>query len=269
MVVVVRGAGDIASGIIYRLHRAGFKVIALEIEKPSCIRRTVSFAEAIYSGEIEIEGVIGVRSESIEEIYRIWENGEIPIHIDVNGDIIEKLETKIVVDAILAKKNLGNKIVEGRYLIGVGPGFKANEDVNCVIETMRGHNLGRVIYSGEALKNTGVPGEILGIGKDRVIYSMKAGVFFAKKEIGDLVEKGEIIGEIDGEKVYATISGLVRGIIRDGYEVYKNMKIADIDPRLSELKNCFTISDKALAVAGGVLEAILNYLSRKGEKIWR
>lgn len=268
MVIIVRGAGDIASGIIYRLYKAGFKILALEVENPSCIRRTVSFAEAVYTKEIEIEGIVGVRCETIEEIYKSWRENKIPIYVDKQGKIIDKIDPVIVIDAILAKKNIGNRIVEGRYLIGVGPGFIAGKDVDCVIETMRGHNLGRVIYSGEALRNTGIPGEILGIGKDRVIYSFKDGIFISKKKIGDFVEKGESIGKIDGENIYATISGLLRGIIRDGYKVDKNMKIADIDPRLSELKNCFTISDKALAIGGGVLEAVLFYLSKKGENIW-
>lgn len=268
MLVVVRGAGDLATGVIHRLYKSGFKILALEIEKPSAIRRTVSFSECIYNfnGKQIVEDVIAKKIETIDEINECWLNKEIPIAIDPLGEWIKKLKPDIVIDAIIAKKNLGTKIKMAPITMGLGPGFIAGEDVGTVIETMRGHNLGRVIKIGEAEKNTGNPGDIAGFTTERVIYAEVSGKFKSLKKIGDIVKKDEPIGTIDNNVVSASIDGLLRGIIRDDYDIKKGLKIADIDPRLNQYDNCFTISDKARALGGSVLEAILCEIVKRGEK---
>ena len=241
-IVLIRSGGDISSGIIERLYKCGFKVVILETGNPSSIRREVSFGEAVYS---------------IEEMEKILENNEIPVLIDEKGRYISILKPFILIDAILAKKNLGTHINMAPITIGVGPGFFAGKDVHAVIETKRGHHLGEVIYNGEAIKNSGIPGNIGGFTKERVIHSEWEGNIRNISKIGDTVRKGETIALINGNKVLATIDGILRGIIRDGYFVTKGFKIADIDPRMNEYENCFTISDKARSVGGGALEAIL------------
>lgn len=257
--VVIRGAGDIASGIAARLYNAKFKVIMLETNKPSSIRRKVSFSEAIYDNECVVEGITA-RKVNVENIEQTLKLGEIPVIIDENLEIFNFIRPKILVDAILAKKNLGTKIDMADIVIGVGPGFSAKKDVHAVIETSRGHDLGRVIYSGNAKPNTGIPGVIAGVGIDRVIYSQNEGFFKSVKQIGDIVKKGEVIAYVDKSEILASIDGVLRGLIRDGYFVTNKFKIADIDPRIDEQKNCFSISDKARSVAGGVLEAILHLI---------
>ena len=256
-VVVVRGGGDIATGSIQKLYRAGFKVLVLEIAKPSAIRREVAFCEAVYEKEIVIEGIKAKLCSNLEEIERCWDKKQIPILIDSKGESIEKVKPQVVVDAILAKKNCGTTIDMAPITIGLGPGFIAGEDVDIVVETMRGHNLGKLIFEGRPMENTGIPGIIKGVGKERVIYSPCKGVIKNISKIGDMVEKNQIIATVNGVEVLATISGVLRGLIRDGYEVPERFKIADIDPREEELANCFTISDKARAVGGAVLEAVL------------
>ncbi|MGL4863923.1 MAG: selenium-dependent molybdenum cofactor biosynthesis protein YqeB [Cetobacterium sp.] len=268
MLAIIRGAGDLATGVIHRLYKCGFKMLVLEIDKPSSIRRTVSFSECIYNlnGEQIVEGVKARKIETLEEIKKCWLNKEIPIAIDSSGKWIEELKPNIVVDAIIAKKNLGTTITMAPITIGLGPGFIAGKDVGIVIETMRGHNLGRIIKVGEAEKNTGNPGDIGGFTTERVIYAEVSGKFKSFKKIGDIVKKDEIIGTIDNEVVSASIDGLLRGIIRDDYDVKKGLKIADIDPRLNQYSNCFTISDKARALGGSVVEAIFSEIVEKGEK---
>ena len=264
MLTIIRGAGDLATGVIYKLYRSGFKILVLEIEAPSAIRRTVSFCECVYSGEQIVENVKAKKVKTYEEIQKCWENREIPIVIDSDGEWIEKLKPNVLVDSIIAKRNLGINKNMAPLTIALGPGFVAGKDVDLVIETMRGHNLGRILESGSAQENTGVPGDIGGVTKDRVIYATDSGLFKEIKKIGSVVQKGEIIGEIGDVPVYATIDGLLRGIIRDGYKVQKGLKIADIDPRLNQYNNCFTISDKARALGGAVLEGILNSIEKKG-----
>ncbi|MEW8954907.1 selenium-dependent molybdenum cofactor biosynthesis protein YqeB [Clostridium sp.] len=256
-IIVVRGGGDIASGTIHKLYRSGFKVVVLDIEKPSAIRRSVAFSEAIYDGEAVVENLKAVRVKDFKEIKEAWQNGFIPIAVDENGDLIEELKPKVLVDAILAKKNLGTNKNMAPITIGLGPGFEAGVDVDVVIETMRGHDLGRIILKGKPLENTGVPGDIRGCTKERVIYSGKDGIIKTIGKIGDKVEKGQVIATIGEHKILASIDGILRGIIRDGYLVTEKFKVADIDPRDSEFKNCFTISDKARCIAGSVLEAVL------------
>lgn len=255
--VIVRGGGDIATGSIQKLFRAGFKVLVLEIDKPSAIRREVAFCEAVYEKEMTIEGITAKLCEDISEIEGVWSEKKIPILVDSKGESIKKLKPHVVVDAILAKKNYGTNREMAPITIGLGPGFTAGEDVDVVIETMRGHNLGKLIFEGKPMANTGIPGIIKGVGKERVIYSPCAGVVKNISKIGDIVEKNQVIATVDGMEVLATISGVLRGLIREGYEVPERFKMADIDPREEEQANCFTISDKARAIGGAVLEAIL------------
>ncbi|MCY6353788.1 selenium-dependent molybdenum cofactor biosynthesis protein YqeB [Clostridium sp. ZS2-4] len=262
-IVVVRGGGDLATGTIQRLHRCGFRVLVLEVPKPTSIRRKVSFSEAIYDGEIEIEGITAVHVDYLDEIKKAWNNNKIPVIIDPKGQYIKQLKPNIVVDAIIAKKNLGTTKDMADITIALGPGFIAGEDVNIVIETARGHDLGRVIFEGEAKKNTGIPGVIGGYSKERVIHSPCDGIIENIKDIEAIVEKDEIIAYVGNTPVKATISGLLRGIIRNGSQVREGLKIADIDPRISEKPNCYTISDKARNIAGGVLEAIFYLKNNK------
>lgn len=263
-IIVVRGGGDIASGAIQKLYRSGFKVLVLETETPSAIRRKVAFCEAVYEKEIEIEGIKARLVANDEEIQDCWDSDIIPVMIDSRGKVIERLKPLVVVDGILAKQNFGTKRSLAPITIALGPGFSAPEDVDIVIETMRGHNLGRIIEEGRASENTGVPGIIAGFGIERVIYSDYSGVITNIEKIGNVVEKGDVIAVVGDNEIYASISGVLRGIIRDGYKVKKGLKIADIDPRISEKDNCFTISDKARNIGGAVLESILYLKKKKG-----
>lgn len=263
-IIVVRGGGDIASGAIQKLYRSGFKVLVLETETPSAIRRKVAFCEAVYEKEIEIEGIKARLVANDEEIKDCWDSDILPVMIDSRGKVIERLKPLAVVDGILAKQNFGTKRSMAPITIALGPGFSAPEDVDIVIETMRGHNLGRIIEEGRASENTGVPGIIAGFGIERVIYSDYSGVIINIEKIGNVVEKGDVIAVVGDNEIYASISGVLRGIIRDGYKVKKGLKIADIDPRIREKDNCFTISDKARNIGGAVLESILYLKKKKG-----
>ena len=260
--VIVRGGGDIATGTIYKLYKCGFQVLVLEINNPSAIRRHVAFSEAVYQGSQKVEDLTCYLAKNLEEAKKLLSEGKLTMMVDSKGESISELRPFAVVDAILAKRNLGTRKDMAAIVVGVGPGFVAGEDVDAVVETLRGHNLGRVIYNGAAEKNTGIPGEIAGVGKERVIHSPAAGILKNRRMIGDIVKKGEVVAVVETEAgevpVYATIDGLLRGMIRDGYPVSERFKIADIDPRIDEYENCFTISDKARCVAGGVLEAILH-----------
>ncbi|MGH4125439.1 MAG: selenium-dependent molybdenum cofactor biosynthesis protein YqeB [Clostridium sp.] len=256
-IVIVRGGGDLATGTIHKLHRSGFRVLVLEIPKPTSIRRSVSFSEAVYDGEIEIEGLTSVHVCSLNEIENAWSNNKIPVIIDTEGKYIKSIKPKIVVDAIIAKKNMGTTKDMADITIALGPGFIAGKDVDIVIETKRGHSLGRLIFKGQAIRNTGIPGVISGYSKERVIHSTCAGIMKNIVDIGAIVKKDEVIAYVGDVPIKATIPGLLRGILRDGSTVTKGFKIADIDPRLSEKMNCYTISDKARNIAGGVLGAVL------------
>lgn len=259
--VVVRGGGDIASGIIHRLHRSGFKVVILEIDSPTVIRRTVSFAQAVYDNVKVVEGVKAVKVDSIDEVRAVLDKNEISLLIDRLGTSIKELKPYVVIDAILAKRNLGTKLDLAPIVIGVGSGFIAGEDVHAVIESKRGHNLGKVILEGSAEPNTGIPGDIEGFSHERVVKSHKEGIVKHKAHIGDIVSKGEVIGYIDDTRIISPIDGVLRGFIQEGLKVPKNYKIGDVDPR-KEIDYCFSISDKARAIGGAILEAIL-YLSSK------
>lgn len=266
MKVVIRGGGDLATGVAEVLYQSGFKILILDIEKPSSIRRSVCFSEAIYEGVTKVENIICKKVENENDIEKCWNEKIIPVMVDEKGEIIKKIKPDVVVDSIIAKKNLGTTKDMAPITIALGDGFEAGKDVDIVVETMRGHNLGRVITSGRAMKNTGIPGEIKGVSKDRVIYSLANGIFSSVKKIGDTVQKDEIIGYVGDVEIRGKISGVLRGIIREGYEVTENMKIGDIDPRIEEKNNCFTISDKARSLGGAVLKSIMFRLKEEREK---
>jgi len=253
--VIVKGGGDLATGVAHKLFRAGFPVIITELEKPMMVRRNVSFANCIYEKKWTVEGVTSVLTNE-EGIDKILNDRKIPVLIDPSCNIREKIKPSIIVDAILAKRNLGTRINDAPIVIGLGPGFTAGEDVNAVIETNRGHNLGKVIFCGKAAPNTGVPGDIKGFTIQRVLRSPSKGIVKNQVEIGTMVKIGDIICTVNDITVHAQIDGVVRGLIRDGLSVSFNEKIGDIDPR-GELKYCNIISDKGRNIAGGVLEAIL------------
>ncbi len=265
--IIVRGGGDLATGTIYKLYKCGFSVLILEVEKPSAIRRNVSFSEAVYEGVQKVEDVTCFRADSLDQAITFLKEGKLTVLVDPLGKAIAELKPMAVVDAILAKKNLGTHREMAPITVALGPGFEAGKDVDAVIETKRGHNLGRVIWDGCAAKNTGIPGIIGGFGKERVLYSPVKGILKNICKITDTVVKGEVIAQVDTGKelvpVLATMDGLLRGLIRDGYPVTEGFKIADIDPRMEEYQNCFTISDKARCIAGGVVEALL---CLKGER---
>ena len=256
--VIVRGGGDLASGVIYKLYQCGYRILILECEKPSAIRREVAFCDAVYDGIKEVEGVVCRRISGTEECEKIWEQGEIPLLVDEDASVIPALHPAVVIDAILAKKNLGTSREMAPLTIALGPGFEAGKDVDFVVETKRGHQLGRIIRNGAAIPNTGIPGIIGGYGKERVIHAPVSGRIRNLSNIADMVEKGQTIAMIGNTPVAASLTGVLRGIIHDGYEVFQGMKIADIDPRKEEKQNCYTISDKARCIAGGVLEIIIS-----------
>ena len=259
--IIVRGAGDLATGTIHRLKKSGFHLLVLETDHPAAIRRQVALSEAVYSGSTCVENVEAVWIESVEQMRQVWEEGKVPVLVDPKGESIRLLKPKVVVDAILAKKNLGTTRDMAPLTIALGPGFTAGVDVDLVVETKRGHRLGRIIREGAAIPNTGVPGVIGGYGAERVIHAERAGVFRNVCAIGDIVSAGETIAEIetpDGTRTPVTtrIEGILRGLLRDGYPVTPGFKVADVDPRREELENCFLISDKARCIAGSVLELI-------------
>lgn len=274
--IIVRGAGDLASGIIWYLKRAKYNVLALDIKNPSCIRREVSFSEAIYDKEKCIEGETAVYCKNVEEVNNAFKENRIAIIIDEKGNIIDELKPKVVIDAIMAKVNLGTSIDMAPLVIGVGPGFTAKLDCHYVIETMRGHKLGKIYDYGSAIPNTGIPGLVAGHDKDRVMHSPAEGIFKIKKNIGDIVKKDDVIAVVkecnkDKEgniketgkeyEVLASIDGVLRGILRNNFYVTLGMKSADIDPRIDEKENCKTISDKARTIAGSALLCVNNFLN--------
>lgn len=276
--IIVRGAGDLASGVLAAIHISGFRVLALETENPSAIRRTVAFSEAIRLGHCTIEGIearliakkqaAAILSANDSETGAAADSKAnptsfIPIAVDPTGELIDILYPAAVIDAIIAKKNCGTRLDMAPLVIALGPGFTAGKDAHIVIETMRGHNLARLIYRGTALPNTGVPGLVGGESALRVIHAPAAGTLRVIHDIGDSVTRGEVIARIiqaDGSiiDVAASLNGIIRGMLPDGFIVRNGLKMADIDPRLTELNNCFTISDKARALGGAVLTALLS-----------
>jgi len=256
MLVVVRGAGDIASGIALRLVRAGMDVVMTDLPAPTAIRRTVCFSQAIVHGAAAVEDVTAKRAADSAEALALLSAGVIPVLADPEGMCLQTLRPDAVVDAILAKKNLGTRITDAPVVVGAGPGFTAGKDCHAVVETMRGHTLGRVYYQGSALPNTGVPGLIGGFSGERVLRAPADGVFRQVLEIGAVVQEGDVAATVEGVPMRCTLSGVLRGILADGTPVHQGMKAGDVDPRRRR-ENCYTVSDKALAVGGGVLEAVL------------
>ena len=259
MLVVIRGAGDIATGIALRLYRAGIRLVLTDLPQPTSIRRTVCFSEAIRLGETVVEGVHARRADSAAEAAALTEQGIIAVLADPAAGCVQELHPDALVDAILAKKNLGTHITDAPIVIAVGPGFTAGVDCHAAVETMRGHTLGRVLYTGSPLPNTGVPGVIGGHAAERVLRAPADGLFEPCHEIGDLVEEGDTIAYVAGKPMKTTISGCLRGLLQAGVPVHEGMKSGDVDPR-GKRENCDTASDKALAVGGGVLEDVLRAL---------
>lgn len=258
MLTLIRGAGDIASGIALRLWRSGFDVVMTEIEHPTTIRRTVAFSDAVVNGTQTVEEVTARRVRSAAEARELLTQGLLPVLVDPVCACCGELKPDALVDAILAKRNLGIAITDAPIVVGVGPGFTAGIDCHAVVETMRGHTLGRVIYEGPALPNTNIPGLIGGFAGERVLRAPADGVFRGTRKIGDHVRAGDVVGTVAGLPMTATIDGVLRGLIADGVAVKQGMKSGDVDPR-GKAEYCRTASDKALAVGGGVLEAILHF----------
>ena len=264
MLVIIKGAGDIASGIALRLWRTGINVVMTELPQPSSIRRTVCFSEAARLGETQVEEVRARRAAGAAEALALLSQGILPVIVDPAAECAGVLHPDVIVDAILAKTNTGTAIPDAPGVVAVGPGFTAGKDGHAVVETMRGHTLGRVIWSGSAMPNTGVPGSIGGYTLERVMHSPCAGTFHALRKIGDTVAAGETVATVGGEPLCAKIPGTLRGILPEGFEVPReHFKSADVDPRC-RLFHCFTASDKALSVGGGVLEAVLMLTSAVG-----
>jgi xanthine dehydrogenase accessory factor len=254
--VLVRGGGDLASGVVYRLHRSGMSVAVAELAKPLVIRRAVAFASAVFDGAVEVEGVTSRRAKSPEHAVRILDSGEVPVLVDPEIDFARQWRPDVLVDAILAKRNIGTRITDAPIVIGLGPGFVTGVDVHAVVETKRGHYLGRVIMEGTAAPDTGIPGPVMGYTQERVLRAPASGILRGRAEIGDRVEAGQAVAQVEGKSVVARIGGVIRGLLADGITVTEGMKVGDVDPR-GVRDHCFTISDKALAIGGGVLEAIL------------
>ena len=261
MLVEIRGAGDIATGIALRLHRAGCKVVMCDLAVPTSIRRTVSFSEAIRLGGCEVEGVRARLAHDIAEARSIVVSGDVAVLVDPGAASVGELRPAVLVDAILAKRNLGTRIDMVPVVIGVGPGFTAPRDCHAAVETKRGHYLGQVIYEGSPAPNTGIPGVIAGHSADRVLRAPADGIFEPRLEIGDVVRAGQVAATVAGVPMRCTIDGVLRGLLQEGVEVTSGMKSGDIDPRC-ERAHCFTSSDKARAVGGGVLEAICGLTKR-------
>ena len=255
MLVLIKGAGDLASGVAVRLHRAGFSVVMTDLPQPTAIRRTVSFSQAVICGQCQVESLIGRLAEA-ETVSDVLARGEIPVLVDPDCRCLPVLQPQVVVDAILAKRNLGTAITDAPVVIGLGPGFTAGTDCHAVVETMRGHDLGRVIWQGCALPNTAVPGLIGGYAGERVLRAPADGIFRQALDIGAQVQPGDAAGYVGTLPMVCTIAGVLRGILPDGTPVHKGMKAGDVDPRC-DVSHCSRVSDKALAIGGGVLEAIL------------
>ncbi|TWH48076.1 selenium-dependent molybdenum cofactor biosynthesis protein YqeB [Sporomusa sp. KB1] len=260
-IVIVKGGGDIATGIANRLYQSHFNAVILELDKPTVVRRTVAFAQSvIQNSPVTVEGVTA-KVVTLDEVHEVLSSGQIPVLLASEPFLVKKvidtLKPVAVVDAIIAKRNLGTRITDAPVVIGVGPGFIAGLDVHAVVETNRGHDLGRVIYQGAASNNTGIPGNVGGFTIERLIKSQNAGKFVGCREIGDQMAAGEVVGYIDGVPVKVAITGILRGLLQTGLTVKSGMKLGDIDPRCRR-EHCFTISDKARAISGGVLEALLH-----------
>lgn len=256
-IILVRGAGDLATGIAHRLHNCGFKLMLTELEHPLVVRRCAAFANAVIEGEMEIEGVKAVKALNAEDVIKIWNSNCIPVLCDKECRIINEITPIAVVDAVMAKRNLGTNRAMAVITVAIGPGFEAGVDVDAVVETKRGHDLGKVIYKGHAEADTGIPGSIMGYSQERLLRAPAGGRIRNVLEIGDMVKPGDVIAYVGEEPVKSSVSGVIRGLISNDTQVKEGLKIGDVDPRGIK-EYCNTISDKARSVAGGVLEAILH-----------
>ena len=267
--ILLRGGGDLATGVAYRLHQAGFPIIVLELADPLVVRRRVALATAVLEGEITVEDLRAVRVNTPDDALQLTPTGVIPILVAptlpaalLHSSLVTRHSSLTLVDARMAKRNLGTTLDQAPLVIALGPGFTAGVDCHAVIETNRGHHLGRVLWHGAAEANTGTPGIVAGKGAERVLRAPSAGVVTWRKEIGDHVRQGELLGEVDGQPVVAPFDGVARGLIAPGTAVPAGLKIGDVDPR-GDMATCFTISEKALAIGGGVVEAVLTWLGKQ------
>jgi xanthine dehydrogenase accessory factor len=257
LIVAIKGAGEMASAVAWRIYMSNIRqILMLETPSPLAVRREVSFCEALYDGRQTIEGVEACKADKDTDVRKVWTQGKIAVTVDPEWKILDQLQPNVVIDAILAKKNLGTRMSEAPLVIGLGPGFVAGQDVHIVIETNRGHNLGKILTSGSAAPNTGIPGSIDGYTEERVLRAPCDGEFNTRCTIGDLVKKDDVIATVAEDAVRAKIDGLLRGLIRSSAPVRRGLKLGDIDPR-GDADYCHTISDKARAISGSVLEAIL------------
>lgn len=259
ILVLMKGAGDLGTGVAWRLHRAGFPVVITELAQPLVVRRTVAFASAVYDGAITVEGVTARRAESLDDARRLLDGGSVPVLVDPETRARPFFVPRVLIDAIMAKRNTGTRITDAPLVLALGPGFVPGVDCHAVIETQRGHNLGRVLWDRAAEANTGVPGEIGGRNAERVLRAPGEGRVTSVVSIGDTVVRGQVIARVGNAEVRAPFDGILRGLVHDGLAVNAGTKIGDVDPR-SDRAICFTISDKALAVGGGVLEAVLAWI---------
>ena len=263
MLILIKGAGDLATGVAHRLFRSRFQVVMTELERPTAVRRTVSFCQCMYDGTATVEGVTARRAEHPEELPAILARGEIPVLCAPAEAVLHMLPVDALVDAILAKYNTGTAITDAPVVLALGPGFTAGVDCHGVVETKRGHDLGRLILEGSAIPNTGVPGDVGGYTRERIIRAPADGPFEPVAQIGQRVELGDVVARVNGVPVTAQLTGVVRGMLPAGIPVTEGMKAGDIDPRC-EVRHCFTVSDKARAIGGGVLEGLLYFGRRTG-----
>lgn len=265
-IVGIKGGGEMATGIAVRLKRAGFsRIFMMEVKHPLAVRRMVSFSEAIHDTKTVVEDVEAVLAQNREEITAAWQEGQLAVLVDPEWIILEEIQVQVLIDATIAKRNLGTNIEDAPLVIGLGPGFTAPVDVHKVIETMRGHDLGRVIEKGSARANTGIPGDIGGHTVDRVLRAPGDGIFHSEHKITDRISAGNVVCSVAGKGVVTKVDGVIRGLIREGTPVHEGVKIGDIDPR-GHVEYCSTISDKSRAIGGSVLEAILGASSVMGKK---
>ncbi len=256
LVILIRGGGEIASGVAHKLARAHFRVCLTEVPHPLAVSRGVAFCEAIYDGEKGVEGIVAKKVESASEITGVWRENKLPIIVDPEAQVKDTLKPQVLVDAIMAKKNLGTMITDAPLVIGLGPGFKAGRDVHMVVETNDSQNLGKVIREGEAEKDTGIPIAIAGLTFERALHSPTDGLFQTDREIGNPITAGEVVASVNEQPVKAEIDGIIRALLRNGTVVEKGTKLGEIDPTGSK-KACFTIRPKMSTIADGVLEAIM------------
>jgi len=258
--ILIRGAGEVASAIAHKLGASNFKVCLTDIAKPLAVSRGVSFCEVMYDGEKTIEGVTAKLISSADEIEKTWQEGKIAVLIDPEARVKDSLEPDVLIDAIMAKKNLGTKITDAPLVIGLGIGFRTGRDAHMIVETSNSENMGKVLYEGEAEPNNGIPVEIGGLTEERVLRHPSGGVFKQVKQMGDMVKAGDSVGTVNGSPVNARIDGVVRALIRDNTDVAPMIKLGEIDPR-GEAWMCYAIRPRMRTIAGGVLEAMLHRIN--------